>query len=122
MLVIQADAEDFAQVRGIVDQYCEGLYSGDVEKLRSIFHDDVVLKAPGKRRDMNTWLHEVANRPVPKLIGHRYEYTVLSLDIINDQAMVKLLCPLLDSVFVDFLGLLKEDKKWLIVSKMYAAL
>ena len=122
MLTIQADAEDFAKVRSIVDQYCEGLYAGDVEKLRSIFHDDVVLKAPGERRDMNTWLHDVANRPVPKLIGHRYEFLILSLDIVNDQAMVKLLCPLLDSVFVDFLGLLKEDKGWLIVSKMYIAL
>jgi len=122
MLIIQADAEDIGKVMCIVDQYCDGLYSGDVGKLRSIFHDDVVLKAPSKRRDMDTWLHDVANRPVPKLIGHRNGCTVLSVEVVNDQAMVKLLCPLLDYVYVDFLGLLKEGKKWLIVSKMYTAL
>jgi len=33
--------------------------------------------------------------------------------------MVKVECPLFDCEYIDFLGLLKENQQWLIVSKMY---
>jgi len=114
--------DDFQIITEMVQAYFNGLHYGDTEKLRALFHEDTVLKAPGIRRSMDEWLTRVASRPIPSKEGHPYGYKTLSIDIVGDQAMVKALCPLLGHKFVDFLGLLKENDQWLFVSKMYADL
>lgn len=110
---------DFAQVEQIVQGYFEGLYQGDVARLRSIFHPDAYLKAPNQRRSLNEWLDAVASRPVPQQLGSDFNFRILSIEVIRDQAMVKLECPLFEFFYIDFLGLLKENGQWLIVNKMY---
>ncbi|MCG8612298.1 MAG: nuclear transport factor 2 family protein [Pseudomonadales bacterium] len=104
----------------ITHQYFDGLHNADVDLLKRIFHPDCVLKAPGIRRDINEWLRLVSNRPVPANEGLPYAYRILNIEVLGQQAMVKVLCPLLGSTFVDFLGLLRENDRWLIVNKMYA--
>ncbi len=115
-------AHDFTSVISLVQDYCDGLYQGDVSKLRAIFHSDVFLKAAGIRRSLEQWLDAVASRPVPVQERRSYDFNLLSIEIIKDQAMVKLECPLFDHFYVDYLGLLKENGRWLIVSKMYTDL
>lgn len=115
----QIKPDDFAIITDIAQQYFDGLYNGDVATLTSIFHSDAWLKAPGIRRSVTEWLSDVANRPTPKAQGRPYEFKMLCLDIVQDQAMVKIQCPLFDFNYIDFLGLLKEDGQWLIVNKMY---
>ncbi|NQZ07229.1 MAG: nuclear transport factor 2 family protein [Algicola sp.] len=110
---------DFDSVTAVIQNYFDGLHQGDVTKLRSIFHHDVCLKAPGIRRTMTQWLADVANRPIPAQQGQAFEFKLLSIDVVKDQAMVKIQCPLFDFNYIDFIGLLKEDDHWLIVSKMY---
>lgn len=108
------------QIRQIVQHYFEGLHFANTGLLRTLFSEDCVLKAPGIRRDLNQWLARVEDRPVPAETGATFDYQILSLEIIGEQAMAKVLCPLLDDVFIDFLGLLREDGQWRIVNKMYA--
>ena len=115
-------AHEFESVISLVQDYCDGLYHGDISKLRAIFHSDVFLKAPGLRRSLEQWLDAVASRPVPVQQGRPYDFKLLSIEIIKDQAMVKLECPLFDHFYIDYLGLLKESGRWLIVSKMYTDL
>jgi len=115
-------ANEFKLVMTLVSDYCDGLYYGDVLKLRAIFHPDAFLKAPGLRRSLEQWLDAVAIRPVPDQQGESYNFKLLSIEIIKDQAMVKLECPLFDSRYLDFLGLLKENGRWLIHNKMYSNL
>ncbi len=115
-------AHEFKSVISLVQDYCDGLYQGDVSKLRAIFHSDVFLKAPGLRRSLEQWLDAVASRPVPVQQGQPYDFKLLSIEIIKDQAMVKLECPLFDHFYLDYLGLLKENGRWLIVNKMYTDL
>lgn len=115
----QVKPDDFAIITGIIQKYFDGLHHGDVAKLASIFHQDAWLKAPDLRRPLSQWLTDVANRPTPKEQGRAYEFKLLSLDIVQDQAMVKIQCPLFDFNYIDFLGLLKEQGQWLIVNKMY---
>ena len=112
-------AAEFESVMVLVQEYFEGLYHAEVARLRAIFHPDAFLKAPGLRRSLDQWLDAVANRPVPALQGQPYTFKLLSIEIINDQAMVKLECPLFEHFYLDFLGLLKENGRWLIVNKMY---
>ena len=115
-------ANEFEPISAIVQDYFDGLHYGDVAKLRSIFHADVFLKAAGSRRSLEEWLSAVASRPVPSQQGKSYDFKLLSIEVIKDQAMVKLDCPLFEHRYVDFLGLLKEGGRWKIVSKMYTDL
>jgi len=111
--------EDHKTIEELLHNYFNGLYEGDIEKLRNIFHDDAWLKGNNFRKSRDEWLEAVANRPIPKKEGMNYAFKVLSLDIEGDQAMAKVDVPLLAAHFIDFLGLLKEDGKWKIVNKMY---
>lgn len=114
-----ATNSDFAVVVALVQDYFDGLYQADVDKLRGLFHSDAYLKAPGLRRSREDWLTAVANRPIPQAQGAAYGFKILAVEVINEQAMVKVECPLFEHVYVDFLGLLKEDGRWQIVNKMY---
>lgn len=113
---------EFELLMGIVSDYFEGLYEGDVAKLRVIFHPDAFLKTPGKRRSLDQWLTDIANRPKPAQQKAGYDFKIMSIDLVQDQAMVKLSCPLFEFDYIDFLGLLKENGQWLIVNKMYTNL
>ncbi len=114
------DNDDRETIAGILDDYFDGLYRADVTSLRAIFHPDTVLKAPGLRRSLEQWLSLVSNRDIPMATGAPYRFRVLSLDIVGEQAMAKLECPLFTHNYIDFLGLLKENGRWRIVNKMYA--
>lgn len=110
---------DLIAIEDILQGYFDGLYHGDVTKLISIFHPDAWLKAPGVRHSLSQWLASVASRSTPAELNKPYEFKVLSIDVVQDQAMAKIHCPLFDFNYVDFLGLLKENSKWKIVNKMY---
>ena len=56
---------DHETIVGLLNDYFDGLFEGDVEKLRSIFHDDAWLKGNNYRKTLNEWLEAVANRPIP---------------------------------------------------------
>lgn len=114
--------QDYQAIIGVLNEYFDGLYKGDVSALRSIFHEDAVLKGNGYRKSRNEWLNAVANRPIPRDEGMAFDFNIQSLEIIGDQAMAKVDAPLLAAHFIDFLGLLKEDGQWRIVNKMFTVL
>lgn len=113
---------DLFKVIELINAYFEGLYYADTKKLEDIFHADAYLKAPNHRRDLTTWLTDVENRDTPSELGLPYHFNILSIEIIQDQAMVKVDCPLFEHKYVDFLSLLKEQGSWKIVNKMYTDL
>lgn len=113
---------DLHAVMGLIQDYCDGLHHGNVATLQAIFHPDAYLKAPGLRRSLSEWLDAVANRPVPAQEGHPYGYKLLAIEIVHQQAMAKVSCPLFEHHYIDYLGLLKENGRWLIVNKMYTDL
>ena len=108
------------QLEAMVNEYFQGLHTGDAERLAPLFHQDCVLKAPDLRRTLDEWLTAVASRPVPAQNGHPEAYRILWVELAGDQAMIKVACPLPHGNFVDYLGFLKEDGVWKIVNKMYA--
>lgn len=109
-------------VLNIVNSYFEGLHFANVAKLRSIFANDCVLKAPGIRRNLDNWLTLVASREIPDERGDPFDYRVMSVEVMGEQALVKVYCPLLGDIFIDYLGLLYENNQWVIVNKMYASI
>jgi len=112
--------QDISVIRSMVHEYFVGLHCADVARLRALFDPAVVLKAPGVRRTMDEWLELVSVRQTPEAEGYAFEYRIVSIEIFHDQAMVKAHCPLLGNNYLDYLGFLREDNKWLVVSKMYS--
>lgn len=110
---------DLASINAILRCYFDGLYHGDVTKLTPLFHPDAWLKAPGVRRSLAQWLADVAVRTSPAELNKPFAFKILSIDVVQDQAMAKIHCPLFDFNYIDFLGLLKEEGQWRIVTKMY---
>ena len=119
---VASNQSDYEVILKILNDYFDGLFEGDVEKLRGIFHEDAWLKGNNYRKTLNEWLEAVANRPIPRDENMEYNFNIQSLEIIRDQAMAKVDVPLLAAHFVDFLGLLKEDGQWRIVNKMYTVI
>ena len=119
---VNTNNKDLFSVIGLIESYFDGVYYADSKKLKAIFHSDAYLKAPDQRRDLSTWLEDVESREIPYELGLPYDFKILSIEIIQDQAMVKVDCPLFDHLYVDFLGLLKEQGDWKIVNKMYTDL
>ena len=119
MNIKSLEPNDFEQVSALITLYFEGLYYADVLKLKSILHPDTYLIAPTKRRTMEQWLNDVSSREIPSELIDKFNFEILSMDIVKDQAMVKVYCPLFEFKYIDFLGLLKQQGEWFIVSKMY---
>ncbi|ANM30910.1 hypothetical protein ABI59_16995 [Acidobacteria bacterium Mor1] len=113
--------EDHAAIQGLMRDYFDGLYEGDVKKLKRVFHRDAGLKAPGYRKTRDEWLEAVAQRPIPRDEGFAYRFSVMSSEIVGEQAMIKASVPLPAADYVDFLGLLKEGGEWKIVEKIFTA-
>ena len=110
---------DYEAIISLLNDYFDGLYFGDVPKLRGIFHDDAMLKGNSYRKSRDEWLEAVADRPIPHEQGMAFDFNIQSLEIVGDQAMAKVEAPLLAAHFIDFLGLLKENGRWQIVNKMF---
>lgn len=110
---------DYEAILGVLNDYFDGLYEGDVDKLRAIFSHDAVLKGSDYRKTRDEWLDVVANRPIPRDEGMAFNFNVQSLEIVGDQAMAKVDTPLPAAHFIDFLGLLKEAGQWRIVGKQF---
>lgn len=113
---------DYEAIIGVLNDYFDGLYAGDVNKLRAIFGEDAVLKGNGYRKTRDEWLEAVANRPIPRDEGMAFNFNIQSLEIVGDQAMARVDAPLPAAHFIDFLGLLKEDGRWRIVNKMFTTI
>jgi hypothetical protein len=112
-------SNDFTAITVILQSYFDGLHQGDVPKLTSLFHADTWLKSPGVRCSLEQWLANVTARTTPAQLNNPFAFKILSIDVVQDQAMAKIHCPLFDFNYIDFLGLLKENGQWLIVNKMY---
>ena len=119
---VARDQLDHEAIVALLNDYFDGLFEGDVAKLRGIFHEDAWLKANNYRKTRDEWLEAVATRPAPRDEGMEFKFNIQSLEIVGDQAMAKVDVPLPAAHFIDFLGLLKEDGRWRIVNKMYTIL
>ena len=110
---------DYIDVIGVLSDYFDGLYDGDVDKLRGVFHDDAWLMGNGYRKTRDEWLDVVAARPIPRDEGMDYGFRIISLEVVDDQAIARLDTPLPAAHFIDFLSLLREDGRWRVVNKIF---
>ena len=117
------DILDIQRIRQTVQLYFEGMYHSDVDKLRKAFHPAAVLmgyySGALAHIPLENWLEMVAARPAPAQNGEAYNMRLVSLDLTENAAAVKVKDWYLGLWFTDYLSLLKIEDKWVIVNKIF---
>lgn len=112
---------DEGQISTAVQGYVLAMSTADEEGLRAAFHPSASVI--GNYQDAVEWLtvdayvREVASAGLPP--NDNPNWTIVSLDITNDAATVKLEDEFGSMKFTDYLSLLKIAGEWKIVSKLY---
>ena len=111
------------QILQVLDAYFGGMYSGDVERLRSAFHPTAVLwgeiKGQAYHRSLDEYLLAVSNRQSPQELGEAYAMEPISIEVHGSIALAKVRCPMLGFDYFDLLSLLDQDGRWAIASKVF---
>ncbi|MBI4765479.1 MAG: nuclear transport factor 2 family protein [Deltaproteobacteria bacterium] len=117
------DMVDMQRIRQTVQLYFEGMYHSDVDKLRKAFHPGAVLMGYYSGNlahiPLEKWLEMVAARPAPAKNGEEYNMRLVSLDLTENVAAVKVRDLYLGLWFTDYLSLLKIEDEWVIVNKIF---
>lgn len=113
-----AQSEETA-VRATAMDYIEGTANGEIERIRRAFHETAALYAVND----NGGLRKI---PIDKYIGFfkpgqksDRQGKIVSVDIANDAAQVKIEIVSGQWKFTDYLLLLKLEEGWKIINKSY---
>lgn len=113
-----------SSVEAVVQQYFDGLYEGNADKLGEVFHPSADLrwleKGELKVLTVPNWLDRVRTRPSAKAEGKPREDVIVSIDRSDEStAFIKVRCQLPPRYFTDYLVAMKLADGWRIVSKSY---
>jgi hypothetical protein len=111
------------EVTTVIHKYFDGLFRGDVELLRSVFHPDAQLfgEVRGKpyRNSIEGFLTAVAGRKSPQAQGEAFAMQLLEVHLVNQVAQVRARCPMLGFNYLDLLALVNDGERWCIVNKTF---
>lgn len=111
-----------AITQALEDYYFKGIYTGDINLLKQIFHPNTYLygdvKGQPYAKTLAVYLDGVANRQSPKDSGKPFKGSIVSIDVVNSIAIVKAQVKMYDFNYVDLLSFHQINSKWFIVNKM----
>lgn len=111
------------QITDTLHNYFEGIYQGDVPRLKSSFADDVFLHGDIKGvpyfKNLEEYLAGVQGRKSPQELGEAFRMEVLSIEILGQVAIAKVHVPMLGFNYYDYLSLSKIGEEWKIVNKVF---
>ena len=119
-MATQQDSAAIAQT--IENIYFKGIYEGDIEVLRPIYHPGTLLfgdvKGQPYAKNLEQYLDGVKNRQSVKDSGKPFKGEIVDIRLINTIAVAELKVKMYDFNYHEFLSFHKIDGKWLIVNKM----
>lgn len=111
------------QIIETINNYFEGIYYGDVSKLKHTFLDNAYLYGDIKGEEyvkhLNDYLDGVQNRKSPHDLGEDFRMEILAIEILGNAAIAKLHVPMLGFNYYDYLSLCFIQKEWKIVNKLF---
>ncbi|MBW2623923.1 MAG: nuclear transport factor 2 family protein [Deltaproteobacteria bacterium] len=117
------NATDLQRIRETVQLYFDGMYHSDVEKLKNAFHASAALMGYHDGNlahiPLENWLEMVAARPAPAKNNEEYDMKLVSMDVTENVAVVKVRDLYMGLWFTDYLSLLKIEGDWVIVNKIF---
>lgn len=116
------DSSD-TEIEAVVEEYFRGMYEGDVERLKRIFHPESWLYGERKGKKsafpVSGFFEYVDHVPVPGDVGEAYEMSIKSIDRAGPIAVVRVEDLYQGAHYTDFLTLMETDDGWRIVNKAY---
>lgn len=114
--------DSLAIARVLEDVYFKGIYEGDVELLRPIYHPGCLLfgdiKGQPYAKTLDQYLDGVKNRQSVKASGKPFKGEIVDIRIVNSIAVAELKVKMYDFNYHEFLSFHPIDGKWVIVCKM----
>jgi hypothetical protein len=115
---------DIEQIRQVVENYGEGLRTGDIELLKQTFHPNAIwtgyvggdlIAAP-----IETMYQSLRSNPVPAVSGEPYAYEVKDINIVGETATADVVeHSFFGHDFLTRLHLVQVDNGWRITSKLF---
>jgi hypothetical protein len=118
-------SNDLAAIEAVLQTYFDGMYEGDVEKLRRAFHPTADLRSVGADGTLAVmpraaWFDLVKSRPSPKSQDLSRHDWVVTIDRSGPAtALAKVQCAIPPRYFTDYLTLARLNEGWVIVGKTY---
>jgi len=114
--------DKLAITQALEDSYLKGIYEGDVNLLRTVYHPGTLMFGDVKglpyAKTLDEYLEGVKNRLSVKDSGKPFSGTIHSIDVLNSIAVAKLHVKMYDFNYDEFLSFHKIEGKWMIVNKM----
>lgn len=115
--------QDVKQIQGVITNYFEGIFYGDIDKLESAFFPQCLLigdiNGQPYFKNLQEYLSGVKNRKNPHELGEKFMMKILGIESVNDIAFAKLHLPMLGFNYYDYVSLSRIDGRWLIVNKIF---
>ncbi|NMH89640.1 nuclear transport factor 2 family protein [Flavivirga algicola] len=115
--------EHTKEIEGLITNYFEGIYYGDVTKLESCFHENAYLYGDINGTDylksVTEYLEGVKNRQSPKDLNEPLKMKIIGIEVMGKIAMAKLHVPMLGYNYYDYVSLANIKGEWKIVNKIF---
>ena len=115
---------DFEEIGQTVQYYFDGLYNCDTTLLRKAFHPEACLFGYMKGQylylPLAKWLEIVEGRPSPAKSGEKYDMEIISIDVTRETGVVKVADLVNGLRFTDYLAVVKDGGRWVIVNKIFS--
>jgi hypothetical protein len=115
---------EIAAITATVQDYFDGLYDGDADKLARVFHPAsslTDLRAEGvKVVQRDEWLAIIRSRVSARTQGlPRHDHIEMIDQSGPATALTKVKCALVPRFFTDYLAMAKVDGRWQVIQKVY---
>lgn len=115
---------DLAKIENIIKIYLDLLYKGDVDLIKSVFHQEATVSSISEGKiisiNMEGFRKRVATRESPESIGETRHDKIILIDISSPTtAIAKVECMILKNHYTDYLSFIKVSEKWGIISKVF---
>ncbi len=117
------NTSDLQGISATAQDYFEGMYNKDLDRLRKAFAPSAVLigyfKGDLLNLPLDRWLTMLEDRPSPRDSGEAFEMRVVSTDVTGRVAAVKVVDLCFGMRYTDYLNMVKTDGQWKIVNKTF---
>ena len=110
-------------LNAVIQDYFEGIYYGDISKLRKAFYPDAKLygdiRTVAYEKNLEAYLESVSLRQSPSQLGEVFSMKILGIECLGLHAIAKLHVRMLGYNYYDILSFSYINNQWVIVNKLF---